>query len=119
MLTGSTSGEFTLWNGLTFNFETILQAHDSAIRAFQFSHSGTFLVSTDQSGTIKYFQPNMNNLHTFPGHREAIRGVSFSPDDQRFATASDDSTIRIWSFHDTREERVLTGGCSQPCFVPC
>ena len=29
VLTGSTSGEFTLWNGLTFNFETILQAHDT------------------------------------------------------------------------------------------
>ncbi|RKP05862.1 hypothetical protein THASP1DRAFT_32311 [Thamnocephalis sphaerospora] len=25
LITGSTSGEFTLWNGLTFNFETILQ----------------------------------------------------------------------------------------------
>jgi hypothetical protein len=24
LLTGATSGEFTLWNGLTFNFETIL-----------------------------------------------------------------------------------------------
>jgi len=24
-VTGSFSGEFTLWNGLTFNFETILQ----------------------------------------------------------------------------------------------
>jgi polyadenylation factor subunit 2 len=27
MITGSHSGEFTLWNGLQFNFETILQAH--------------------------------------------------------------------------------------------
>ena len=25
LITGSSSGEFTLWNGLTFNFETILQ----------------------------------------------------------------------------------------------
>lgn len=24
-MTGASSGEFTLWNGLTFNFETILQ----------------------------------------------------------------------------------------------
>lgn len=24
-LTGSTSGEFTLWNGMAFNFETIMQ----------------------------------------------------------------------------------------------
>ena len=28
---GASSGEFTLWNGLTFNFETILQAHDSPV----------------------------------------------------------------------------------------
>lgn len=25
LLTGSTSGEFTLWNGMGFNFETIMQ----------------------------------------------------------------------------------------------
>lgn len=25
LVTGASSGEFTLWNGLTFNFETILQ----------------------------------------------------------------------------------------------
>lgn len=29
ILTGSTSGEFTLWNGLTFNFETILQVRSA------------------------------------------------------------------------------------------
>ena len=109
VLTGSTSGEFTLWNGLTFNFETILQAHDSAVRAFQFTHSGAYLASADQSGIIKYFQPNMNNLTAWQGHREAIRGLSFSPNDGRFATASDDSTIRIWAFEDSREERILTG----------
>ncbi len=113
MLTGSTSGEFTLWNGLTFNFETILQAHDTAVRAMKFTHAGAYLVSADQSGIIKYFQPNMNNLTAWTGHREAIRGLSFSPDDQRFATASDDSTVRIWAFEESREERVLTGWCSR------
>lgn len=109
VLTGSTSGEFTLWNGLTFNFETILQAHETAIRAMRFTHSGAFLASADQSGVIKYFQPNMNNLAAWNGHREAIRALSFSPDDSRFATASDDSTVRIWAFEEQREERVLTG----------
>ncbi|KAL6308685.1 WD40-repeat-containing domain protein, partial [Sparassis latifolia] len=109
VLTGSTSGEFTLWNGLTFNFETILQAHDTAVRTMQFTHSGAYLASADQTGIIKYFQPNMNNLTAWTGHREAIRGLSFSPDDGRFATASDDSTVRIWSFEESREEQVLTG----------
>lgn len=27
LITGASSGEFTLWNGLTFNFETILQVN--------------------------------------------------------------------------------------------
>ncbi|THH05312.1 hypothetical protein EW145_g4889 [Phellinidium pouzarii] len=109
VLTGSTSGEFTLWNGLTFNFETILQAHDTAIRALTFTSSGAYLASADQTGIIKYFQPNMNNLTAWQAHREAVRGISFSPDDSRFATASDDSTVRIWDFEESREERVLSG----------
>ncbi|EFI28472.1 polyadenylation factor subunit 2 [Coprinopsis cinerea okayama7 len=113
ILTGSTSGEFTLWNGLTFNFETILQAHDTAITAMRFTHSGNYLASTDKSGVIKYFEPNMNNLTawqgTNSGNREAIRGLSFSPDDQRFVTASDDSSLRIWSFKESRGENVLSG----------
>ncbi|KLO08066.1 WD40 repeat-like protein [Schizopora paradoxa] len=94
VLTASTSVEFTLWNGLTFNFETILQAHDSPIRALKFNHSGAYLASADQSGN---------------GHREAVRAITFSPDDRRFATASDDSTVRIWDFRESREERVLSG----------
>ncbi|KAJ7778686.1 WD40-repeat-containing domain protein [Mycena maculata] len=111
VLTGSTSGEFTLWNGLTFNFETILQAHDTAICALTFTHSGAYLASADKSGTIKYFEPNMNNLAAWQGsaNHEAIRGLSFSPDDRRFATASDDSSIRIWSFQERRIESTLTG----------
>ncbi|KAJ7071375.1 WD40-repeat-containing domain protein [Mycena amicta] len=111
VLTGSTSGEFTLWNGLTFNFETILQAHDSAICTLTFTHSGQYLASADKSGTIKYFEPNMNNLAAWQGSNshEAIRGLSFSPDDGRFATASDDSSVRIWSFQERRVESILTG----------
>ncbi|KIK68529.1 hypothetical protein GYMLUDRAFT_237569 [Collybiopsis luxurians FD-317 M1] len=111
VLTGSTSGEFTLWNGLTFNFETILQAHDTAICTLSFTHSGAYLASADKTGVIKYFEPNMNNLTAWQGSnsREAIRGISFSPDDRRFATASDDSSVRIWSFQESRVESVLTG----------
>lgn len=109
LVTGSTSGEFTLWNALTFNFETILQAHESAVRAMEWSHSGVWLVSTDQNGQIKYFQSNMNNLQAFIGHHDAIRSLSFAPDDQRFVTASDDSTLRIWRFDEAQEESTLKG----------
>ncbi|WFD34687.1 pre-mRNA cleavage and polyadenylation factor (CPF) complex subunit [Malassezia cuniculi] len=109
LVTGSTSGEFTLWNALTFNFETILQAHESAVRAMEWSNSGAWLVSADQNGQIKYFQSNMNNLQAFVGHHDAIRDLSFAPDDQRFITASDDSTLRIWRFDEAQEESTLKG----------
>ncbi|CAB4061986.1 PFS2 [Lepeophtheirus salmonis] len=81
LITGASSGEFTLWNGLTFNFETILQAHDSPVRAMEWSHT----------------------------HKEAVRSVSFSPTDAKFATSSDDGTVRIWDFYSCTEEKVLRG----------
>jgi WD40 repeat protein len=33
----------------------------------------------------------------------------FSPTDVKFATASDDGTIKIWNFNEGTEEKVLTG----------
>ena len=77
----------------------------------KFTHSGAYLASADKNGVIKYFEPNMNNLTAWQGSssKEAIRGISFSPDDRRFATASDDSSIRIWSFAESVVENVLTG----------
>ncbi|KAK9898090.1 WD40 repeat-like protein [Cystobasidium minutum MCA 4210] len=109
VLTGSASGEFTLWNGLTFNFETILQAHDCAVRAFEWSHAGSWLVSCDTSGVIKYFQPNMNNVTLFEGHKEPVRDVSWAPDDLRFVTGSDDGTVKIWDFERREIEKALSG----------
>lgn len=34
---------------------------------------------------------------------------SFSPNDSKFATCSDDGTIRIWDFLRCQEERILRG----------
>lgn len=73
------------------------------------SHSDEWLVSGDHGGIIKYWQPNMNNLNVIQGHREAVRDVTFCPNDTRFATASDDGTIKIWDFNMGREERDLKG----------
>ncbi|KAI9679607.1 MAG: pre-mRNA cleavage and polyadenylation factor (CPF) complex subunit [Trizodia sp. TS-e1964] len=109
LLTASSSGEFTLWNGMGFNFETIMQAHDSAIRAARYSHSDDWLLSADQDGIIKYWQTNFNNVKVIQGHSDPIRDVAFSPADTKFVTASDDSTLKIFDFAGGIEESVLTG----------
>ncbi|XP_077412257.1 pre-mRNA 3' end processing protein WDR33 isoform X2 [Vanacampus margaritifer] len=109
LVTGASSGEFTLWNGLTFNFETILQAHDSPVRAMTWSHNDMWMLTADHGGYVKYWQSNMNNVKMFQAHKEAVREASFSPTDSKFATCSDDGTVRIWDFQRCHEERILRG----------
>ncbi|KAK6580160.1 hypothetical protein PZA11_007182 [Diplocarpon coronariae] len=109
LLTGSSSGEFTLWNGTGFNFETIMQAHDVAIRALCYSHNNDWLISADHDGVVKYWQPNFNNVKVIQGHNDAIRDIAFSPNDSKFVTAADDSSLKIFDFALGTEESILTG----------
>ncbi|KAI0887311.1 WD40 repeat-like protein [Annulohypoxylon maeteangense] len=109
LLTASSSGEFTLWNGTGFNFETIMQAHDVAIRALAYSHSDDWLISADHDGIIKYWQPNFNNVQVIQGHTDPIRDLAFSPNDSKFVTASDDSSLKIFDFAGGVSESTLQG----------
>lgn len=109
LLTASLSGEFTLWNGMSFNFETIMQAHENTIRAMTYSHNHEWLLSGDQDGLVKFWQPNFNNVNIVQAHREVVRDIAFSPNDAKFVTASDDGSLKVWDFNDATEEATLTG----------
>eukprot|EP01018_Ginkgo_biloba_P037261 Gb_40875 [translate_table: standard] len=110
LITGSQSGEFTLWNGQSFNFEMILQAHDQAIRSMVWSHNENWMVTGDDGGSIKYWQTNMNNVKANKSaHREAVRDLSFSRTDLKFCSCSDDTTVKVWDFARCQEERSLAG----------
>ncbi|KAF1917337.1 WD40-repeat-containing domain protein [Ampelomyces quisqualis] len=109
LLTGSTSGEFTLWNGMGFNFETIMQAHEGAIRAIQYTHTDDWLLSADQHGVVKYWQTNFNNVKEIQAHSESVRGLAIAPTDSKFVTCADDTTLKIWDFASSAEELTLTG----------
>lgn len=109
LLTGSTSGEFTLWNGMGFNFETIMQAHEAAIRCVEYTHTDDWLLSADQTGVVKYWQTNFNNVKEIQAHTEAVRGLAIAPTDSKFVTCADDTTLKIWDFASSQEELTLTG----------
>lgn len=51
----------------------------------------------------------MNNVFSYQAHLAAVRGLSFCPNDSRFVTCSDDGTLKLWAFEESREERTLTG----------
>ncbi|KAL3135617.1 hypothetical protein ABBQ38_006098 [Trebouxia sp. C0009 RCD-2024] len=119
-ITGTQSGEFTLWNGTQFNFETIIQAHESPVRSMQYAHNENWLLTGEDDGKLKYWKPNLECVKAEAAHKEAVRGIAFSPSDLKFATCSDDSTIKasllslhphvqVWDFPTCRAECHMTG----------
>lgn len=111
LLTGSTSGEFTLWNGTGFNFETIMQAHEAPIRAIRYAHNSEWLLSSDQVGKVKYWQTNFNNPYTIDASETdaPVRDIAFSPGDHKFITAADDNLLKIWDFPKGELDVTLSG----------
>ena len=109
LLSCSQNGEFTLWNGMSFNFETILQAHDCAIQAACWSKNENWLLTGDDAGRIKYWQTNLNNLKSVNAHTEPVRGVSFAPTDLKFCSCSDDTTVRVFDFARAAPVHTLSG----------
>lgn len=110
LITGSHSGEFTLWNGQSFNFEMILQAHDQPIRSMVWSYNDNWMVTGDDGGSIKYWQNNMNNVKANKSaHKESVRDLSFCRTDLKFCSCSDDTTVKVWDFARCQEERSLSG----------
>ncbi|KAK9814492.1 hypothetical protein WJX72_006740 [[Myrmecia] bisecta] len=108
-VTGSQQGEFTLWHGTTFSFESQIQGHEAPIRALRFSHNENWLLAADDSGTVKYWKTSYECVKEQSAHKEAVRGLAFSPGDLKFATASDDSTIKVWDFRRCETDVILTG----------
>ena len=110
LLTGNQEGEFTLWDGITFGFELIMSAHDTAFRAMAWSHNRNYLLTSDAGGNIKYWSPSIAPVQSLDSHnQQSIHALSFSPADTKFVSCGDDATVRIWDWASHREERVLEG----------
>ena len=74
-----------------------------------YSHSNDWLISAEQSGIVKYWQPNFNNFNSIQAHTDPVRDLAFAPTDSKFVTAADDATIKIFDSAAGVEESVLTG----------
>jgi len=108
-LTGAQTGELTLWGGATFSFETVLQAHEAPLRCLTYTRSRTLLLTSDDGGGVRVFKSNLAPLRAIAAHRDPCRAVSAAPTDLKFATASDDGTVKVWDLYSCACERVLTG----------
>ncbi|PRQ29139.1 putative transcription factor WD40-like family [Rosa chinensis] len=110
LITGSQNGEFTLWDGQSFNYELSFLAHDQAVRSMVWSYDGENWISGDDGGAIKYWTSNMNNvLVNESAHRESVRDLSFCRTNLKFCSCSDDTYVKIWDYERCQEEFRLTG----------
>jgi WD40 repeat protein len=56
------------------------------------------LATTSQDGTVQLWDPvHGQGLQTLRGHTGIVKGVSFSPDGKRLASASTDGTVQIYA----------------------
>lgn len=110
LIAGGNNGMFTLWEGVNFQHLPSMQSHDSAVRAMVWNSAGEWLISADNSGFVKYWQPTFNNVKEFEAHPGApVRELSFCPTDAKFVSCSDDATVKIWDFERGALERLLPG----------
>ncbi|ERF68627.1 Polyadenylation factor subunit 2 [Endocarpon pusillum Z07020] len=109
LLAGVHNGEFMLWNGMAFNFETVTAVGSSSLRAAEWSHKRDWLLAANDEGIVYYLQPTLNNPHKFQAHAMPVRDLAFAPSDSKFVTASDDATLKIWDFTTSNDESTLQG----------
>lgn len=105
---GCHSGELLLWNGFFFNFELRTQCHSSPVRAMEWSHSGSWIISSDEAGTVQYIEPSLNVVQSIALRPDAIRSLSLSPDDSKIAAACDDGVLSILDFGTCAVESALS-----------
>jgi polyadenylation factor subunit 2 len=58
---------------------------------------------------VRILKANLLALSRIAAHQEACRAVAIAPSDVKFATCSDDQSVKVWDLAKCEAERTLTG----------
>lgn len=72
------------------------RAHESPVSAVAVRNDGSRIAIGHEDGSIVLWDRRGNRLHTIAAHRDAVRGLAFSPDGQWLASSGGSAT-RIWA----------------------
>lgn len=119
-------GLIKLWDAQSGRHIRTIKAHAHSITSLAFSPDSQWMVSTSgpdsaSPGEIKLWNVrNGQGIRSLNGHSGLVYRAVFSPDGSRLASASWDSTIKIWDAHTGKEERRCNprGRASHLAFHP-
>jgi WD40 repeat protein len=92
-----------------------LTAFGSCVAGFDLDRSGTIVAAGDRDGLVHVGRLTDGEPHLLVGHKGAVAGVKFSPDDKWVVSEGNDNTLRLWPlpdldtqpFHTLRHDELL------------
>ncbi len=76
---------------------TTNNGHTYGIDHSCFSNSGKYILSASDDGSIKLWNTQTRQeVRSFIGHEEMIKGIEFLPGDMSFISASYDGVVKLW-----------------------
>lgn len=88
--------------------------HASAVENLSITADGSLLASCSYQ-LIQLWNLPSGNVRSLNGHTDWVVGVAFSPNGTMLASASFDTTVRIWRPSDGTLLKTLTGSGQQRC----
>lgn len=112
IITGADDLVVRVYNYNTSEKVTQFEGHSDYIRCFAVHPTRPFVLSSSDDMTVKLWdwEKGWRCVNTFEGHAHYVMAVVFNPKDSNtFATASLDTTIKVWSLGATTANYTLEG----------
>jgi WD40 repeat protein/serine/threonine protein kinase/class 3 adenylate cyclase len=111
LASGGQDGLVKLWDSKTGRLLGTLPGRDSWIQCVAFSPDSTMFAAAAGDEAVLYDTRTQKELHKLTGHQKVIQlmSLAFSPDGRTVATASKDTTLKLWDANTGKEIRTFAG----------